>query len=257
MNQSKFLDDLSNNGYFIYENMLDNSTVESLKGDCVKWIDICGEYQENAGLTKDQTAHHSVGGKGAIDNLLHSHIFDPIVSSYFDKKKYILHACNPVLGPPAADSYLHKIHRDIQTFFPNVNMRINVLVALDDFTLENGATEILPSSHKVSSTPSKRAFNSKKISLCMPKGSVVFFNSYLWHRAGVNLTDKNRVALTLSYGLSFIKPQLDYARMLGDEAGRDFSDISRQVFGYNARVPVSLTEWYQKPESRFYHSDQG
>lgn len=248
---------LYKDGYVIFENMLDRQTVKGLKNDCMKWVDICGSYQEKAGLSNDKTAHHAVGGKGPIDDLLHSHIFDPIITDYFDSKKYILHACNPVLGPPSANSYLHKIHRDIKTFFAGINLRINVLVALDNFTIENGATEILPNSHMVPDMPSIEEFEANKLSLCMPKGSVAFFNSYLWHRAGTNSTDENRVALTLSYGLSFIKPQMDYARLLGEINGKSFSESSRQVFGYNSRVPISLEEWYQKPQNRLYKPDQG
>ena len=251
------LKNLATKGYSVSEEFLSDSIATSLKSDCEKWIGKCGEYQKNAGLVEDYTGHHCVGGGDSIDDLLNSHRFHSLLAAFFEEKKYILHACNPVLGPPSANSYLHKIHRDINTFIPEANLRLNVLVALDAFTIDNGATEILPYSHRTAAAPSPEEFDAKKLSLCMPKGSVAFFDSYLWHRAGKNATQNNRVALTLSYGLSFIKPQLDYARLLGEDVGRNFSPLSRQVFGYNSRVPTSLTEWYRKPEDRLYHPDQG
>ena len=257
MDTRDHLKNLVTKGYSVCEGFLSDSLVVGLKTDCERWIKICGEYQKNAGLVEDYTGHHCVGDSDGIDELLHSHRFHPLLAAFFEKKNYILHACNPVLGPPSANSYLHKIHRDINTFIPDANLRMNVLVALDDFTIDNGATEILPYSHRTEAVPSTEEFDSKKVSLCMPKGSVAFFNSYLWHRAGKNATQNNRVALTLSYGLSFIKPQLDYERLLGEDTGRSFSPLSRQIFGYNSRVPVSLIEWYQKPDDRLYHADQG
>jgi len=251
------INDLKTKGFVIFKSFLNQDEILSLKNDCIKWIDICGEYQIKAGLKKDFTAHHSVGGDDSIDDFLHKNYFDKILTDFFDGKNYILHACNPVLGPPSAKSYLHKIHRDIRTFIPNMNLRVNMLVALDDFTIENGATEIYEGSHLKGDMPTDQEFENNVSHLIMPAGSVVLFNSYLWHRAGHNTTTKNRVALTLSYGLSFIKPQMDYARLIGEERAKNFSPKSRQILGYNSRVPVNLEEWYRKPDDRLYHEDQG
>lgn len=251
------INDLQSKGFAVFESFLNQEEVLNLKNDSIKWVDICGEYQINAGMKKDLTAHHSVGAEDSIDNFLHKHYFHDLLTEYFDGKTYILHACNPVLGPPSAKSYLHKIHRDIRTFIPNTNLRINMLVALDDFTIENGATEIFVGSHLQGDPPSEYDFEKNKSHLVMPAGSVVLFNSYLWHRAGYNITTNNRVALTLSYGLSFIKPQMDYARLIGEERAKNFSEKSRQILGYNSRVPICLEEWYRKSEDRLYHEDQG
>jgi hypothetical protein len=61
----------------------------------------------------------------------------------------------------------------------------------------------------------------------------------------------------MSFGPGFIKPQLDYARMLGEEYGAGLSELSRQILGYNARVPISHSEWYRKENQRLYKSNQG
>lgn len=251
------LNNLKAKGFVVFNSFLSKEEIQDIKNDCIKWVDICGEYQIKAGMRKDYTAHHSIGGGDSIDKFIHSHYFHDLLNDYFDKKKYILHACNPVLGPPSAKSYLHKIHRDIRTFISNTNLRINVLVALDDFTVENGATEIYPGSHLNANQPSVDEFEKNKYHLVIPAGTVVLFNSYLWHRAGYNSTNFNRVALTLSYGLSFIKPQMDYARLIGESDAVHFSQLSKQVLGFNSRVPINLDEWYRKPEDRFYHEDQG
>lgn len=251
------INDIETKGYTVFDSFLDQDEVIELKKACIKWVELCGEIQIGAGMKKDFTAHHSIGGDDSIDKFVHAHYFDSLLTDYFNGKKYILHACNPVLGPPSTKSYLHKIHRDIRTFFPKVNLRINVLVALDEFTLENGATEILPGSHLNEHEPSLEDFEKSKVHLVLPAGSVVLFNSYLWHRAGFNNTSFNRVALTLSYGLPFIKPQLDYARLIGEARAECFSSLSRQVLGFNSRVPVSLEEWYRQPGDRLYHDDQG
>ena len=248
---------LNVDGYVIMNSFLGKDFIQRMKLDCINWVNLCGEYQKKAGINIDFTAHHAIGKGDSIDEFVHAHYFHDLFQEYFDGRKYILHACNPVLGPPSAKSYLHKIHRDTRTFIPGFNLRINVLVALDDFTIENGATEFFPASHCMPTQPSEEDFEKNKSHFVIPAGSVVLFNSYLWHRAGYNITNLNRVALTLSYGLAFIKPQLDYARLIGDSAAKNFSDLSRQVLGFKSRVPINLEEWYRKTEDRLYHDDQG
>jgi ectoine hydroxylase-related dioxygenase (phytanoyl-CoA dioxygenase family) len=90
-----------------------------------------------------------------------------------------------------------------------------------------------------------------------PAGSMVMFNSNLWHAAGVNRSDHSRRALTLAFTRPFVKQQLDYPRALGYDRGDSFSPALRQLLGYNARVPTSLDEWYQPLERRLYKRDQG
>jgi hypothetical protein len=54
-----------------------------------------------------------------------------------------------------------------------------------------------------------------------------------------------------------VKPQLDYARMLGPAYAQRIAPLTRQILGYDARTPLSLEEWYQPEKTRFYKSNQG
>lgn len=185
------------------------------------------------------------------------HIFHKYLSHFFCDRPYILHACNPVGGFPNASSYVHRVHRDTATYIPMFNVRMNMLVMLDEFTIANGATRAISGSHLMSTQPDDQEFNETSVPILGPAGSVVLFNSYLWHRGGLNTTQDNRVALTLSFGPAFIKPQMDYARLLGETRGKKLSPLSRQVLGFNSRVPTNLDEWYKPREERLYLPDQG
>jgi len=128
---------------------------------------------------------------------------------------------------------------------------------LDDFTEENGATYLLSGSHRMREKPADEIFFKDAVRATGPAGTMVVFDSNLWHAAGVNRTECPRRALTLAFTRPFIKPQLDYPRALGYDRGPSFSPALRQLLGYNARVPTSLDEWYQPPEHRLYRHDQG
>ncbi|WP_158590402.1 phytanoyl-CoA dioxygenase family protein [Noviherbaspirillum cavernae] len=259
MDQIEFDERMQLNGWAVFEDALPDHLIQELKRDCLAWIEVCREYQiaNRINESGDGTGHHSVGQGKSIDAFLDMHLFHPYLSHFFNDVPYIMHACNPVGGFPKLDTYIHKVHRDVATYIPDFNMRINMLVMLDDFTLENGATRVLPGSHRQKEKPSDDAFNTDCEPILGKAGSVVLFNSYLWHKGGLNTTARNRVALTLSFGLAFVKPQMDYARYLGEEHGRRLSDLSRQVLGYNARVPTTLDEWYKPKSERLYWANQG
>ncbi len=246
-------------GWVIFEKAIDNDLVAEMKADVFKWIDICEQYQVARGLSEsgDGTAHQTIGGNDSLDRFYDMHLFHDYIAHYFDNKPYILSCSTPTAGYARKRNYLHNIHRDIGTYIPGYNARLNMIVMLDDFTVENGATQILPGSHLTETRPSDEEFEANHVPITGPAGSVVFFNSYLWHRGGHNRTEDTRVALTSGFTRPFIKPQVDYARMLGEEHGRTLSPLTRQLLGYNSRVPVSLDEWYQPDEHRFYQKGQG
>lgn len=250
---------LNIDGWVMFEKALPGELVQNMRTDSLKWLDICKKYQiENKiNSSGDGTAHHSVGGGDSIDEFLAMHAFHSYIADFFEEKPYILHACNPVGGFPNYDTYTHKVHRDVATYIPNYNLRINMLVMLDDFTIENGATRVLSGSHIYPEQPDDKSFDESSVPILGKAGSVVLFNSYLWHKGCPNRTSQSRVALTLTFGPAFIKPQMDYARLLGENYGNNLSDLSRQILGYNSRVPVSLDEWYKPKPERLYRANQG
>ncbi|WP_185827496.1 phytanoyl-CoA dioxygenase family protein [Halomonas nitroreducens] len=259
MDSTLFDKKMSDDGWVIFNNVIDKEFVDRLRKDCLKWIDICTYYQVVNKINEvgDGTAHQAVGGQDSIDEFLDSHLFHDYLSRFFDGKPYALNACTPVGGFPDTNIYIHKLHRDVGSFIPGYSLRVNMLVMLDDFNLDNGATKVMTGSHMKEEKPTDEEFDAKCDALLATGGSVALFNSYLWHKGGINITSRNRVALTLSFGRAFLKPQLDYARMLGEEYGEGLTELTRQVLGYNCRVPTSHEEWYKPVDQRLYKAGQG
>ena len=169
----------------------------------------------------------------------------------------MLNTFGGVLNLPGNVAYVGHVHRDLRTFCGDLNLMAQLLVMLDDFTEENGATYFMSGSHRSADRPPDDEFFANATRAVGPAGSVVLFNSNMWHAAGVNRTDRKRRGLTLAFTKPFIKPQFDYPRALGYDAGGQFPEALRQVLGYNARVPASLDEWYQPPDKRMYRPGQG
>ena len=76
----------------------------------------------------------------------------------------------------------------------------NSIWLLDDFTADNGATRVVPGSHRSGRAPSEamsdvRAAHAEEVLLLAPAGTVVVFNSHLWHGGTVNRSTAPRRAL--------------------------------------------------------------
>jgi ectoine hydroxylase-related dioxygenase (phytanoyl-CoA dioxygenase family) len=76
----------------------------------------------------------------------------------------------------------------------------NSIWLLDDFTAGNGATRVVPGSHRLGQRPrdamaDPAARHPGEVQLIAPAGTVVIFNSHLWHGGTRNRTARPRRAL--------------------------------------------------------------
>ena len=153
-------------------------------------------------------------------------------------------------------SYVANIHRDIRFFSGDFPLMLNMLIMVDDFNLDNGATYLLPKSHLTDEKPTEKIFYENSDRIIGGRGDILCFNSNLWHAAGVNKTNEERRALTITFTKPFMKQQFDYSRAIGYKNIEKLSDKLKQLLGYYSRTPSNLNEWYQKPEKRFYRPGQ-
>jgi hypothetical protein len=254
----EFLRELLDRGWAVFPSVLDRGLVERLREDLTRASAVCRAVQVKNGLAEgtDGTVHHAVILEGSFLELLEGLPVVPHLREYFEGN-FILNSFGGVTNLRDRPSYVSRPHRDIRTFSGSLHLMINMMVLLDDFTRSNGATYLLTGSHREADAPAEAHFFDAADRLVAPAGSIVLFDSNLWHAAGANQTDGPRRVLTLTFTRPFLKPQLDYPRALGYDGGDRFSEEVRQILGYNARVPATLEEWYQPPERRMYKPGQG
>jgi Phytanoyl-CoA dioxygenase (PhyH) len=252
------IDLIKQDGWLLLPQLIDHEFIDRLIKDLGSAYEIQRPIQIRNGIGKDTngTLHHLPSMGGTFLEFLDRAYCAGLLDSFFSGP-YVLNSFGGVLNLPNDVAYVGRVHRDLRTFSGDLNLMAQLLVMLDDFTEENGATCFLTGSHRCPQRPDDKEF----FAACTPAlgnaGSVVFFNSNLWHAAGLNRTNQPRRALTLIFTRPFIKPQFDYPRAIGYEAAGSLSDRLKQVLGYNARIPATLDEWYQPPDSRMYQPGQG
>ncbi|MDB5425659.1 MAG: phytanoyl-CoA dioxygenase [Phenylobacterium sp.] len=250
---------MAERGWVVFEAAVGPELLARMTADLEAAWHTCREVQQRNGVASDAdlTVHHLIGlGPSFLDYVDASAALDPCFEAYF-QGKYILNSFGGAINTAGRTSYAHRIHRDIRSYSGDMPLLLNTLVMLDAFTPQNGATYMLSGSHRRAEKPSDEEFYAHAEQAVGPAGSVLVFNSNVWHAGGNNTTDRSRRSVTPMYCRPFIKQQFDYPRAVGYDAGPSLAAHTRQVLGFNARVPATLDEWYQPPERRMYRGDQG
>lgn len=245
-------------GWVIFENALDSDFVAVINEDLKEAYVKRRAIQEKNGISANMvgTLHHLVEKDNfSLPFIEKMYCADEI--AYFLSGNYILNGFNAVIHTQQQHPYVSNMHRDVRTFMGDTKLLVQMIVTLDDFTEENGATYFLSGSHKTDIKPNETYFYETADRAVTPRGSIILFDSNIWHAAGENKTIKQRRALTLGFTRPFIKPQMDYPRVLGYDFIDKLSADQRQVLGYNSRIPENLDEYYQPIHLRMYKSDQG
>src|SRR6185295_17300427 len=117
-------------------------------------------------------------------------------------------------------------------FLQDYVLRMGILLPLNDFTVDNGATYFLEGSHKSEEMPSDDEFYSKAKRLTIKAGSCWFFNTRMWHAGGNNNSDSWRHALTLNVCRPWMKQYIDTPRLLKDTDLSGASENTLQKLGF-------------------------
>ena len=168
---------------------------------------------------------------------------------------FILPSFSAEAGAPRV--FQNSYHRDFPRVLNGYLASINMLFAIDEFRSDSGSTWVVPGTHQQLSVPDQQFLEARAISANCAAGSMIVFDSTLWHAAGQNLSGKDRLAINLQFTRSYIKQQIDYVRALGDQRVRAESPKTQQLLGYFTRVVTSLDEYYRPEAERLYRKGQG
>lgn len=164
---------------------------------------------------------------------------------------FILNLQNAIINQPNEEHHQSSWHRDLpyQNYVISTPLSINALFCIDDFTIETGATMVLPFSHRLESMPSDLYIQKHAVTAVAKAGSVIMFDSMLLHKAGYNSSDIIRRAVNHQYQIPLLKQFYDMPKALGGK----FSDdpMLAQLLGYTSQVPKDDIEWR---ENRFDRS---
>lgn len=135
------------------------------------------------------------------------------------------------LAPGQVAQALHSDSQLISLRRPHPCLMLNAFWVLSEFTEANGATRFVPSSHK-NPKPPKFGETYETVPAAAPAGSIILFDSQLWHGGGANCTSERRWAISNYYCAGWVRQQENPFLSLAPEAVRGFPPELQDLCGY-------------------------
>ena len=210
---------LDRDGYLVLENFMSASLLDELRGRVAELFAIEGDQAGAEFKQEEQTRR--------LANLVDKgEVFGRAIAM-----PEILECVGQVLGPNFKlsslnvrsanphSTWVQPLHCDMGAIADERGYWVaNTVWMLDDFTLENGPTRLIPGSHQWGRLPQDsltdpQAAHPGEILLTGKAGTVVVMNAHLWHGGTANLTDRPRCAMHGFYCRGD-KPQQQYQKRL-------------------------------------------
>jgi ectoine hydroxylase-related dioxygenase (phytanoyl-CoA dioxygenase family) len=139
------------------------------------------------------------------------------------------------IGPGESPQGLHRDDIVYPLSWPHPQVVLNTMWALDDFTEENGATVIVPGSHRTS--PDEQPPSTDAVVATMPAGSVMFYVGTVWHGGGANRTSERRLGVILEYVAAWLRAQENHVTAVPADVARGLDPRLQELLGYNIYPP--------------------
>jgi ectoine hydroxylase-related dioxygenase (phytanoyl-CoA dioxygenase family) len=232
-NIEQHLENIERKGYTVIENAIEPDLIESLN-------DTLLTLERDLSIQPGDNRFEGASTIRIYNLLAHQAVFQqipvhtnllPIIEGVLDKGCLISSLSSISIDPGEIPQPLHADDTLIALERPHKAVVCNSMWALTDFTEENGATRIIPGSHKHDHLPDYGSEH-ETIPAVMPKGSLLIWNGSLWHGGGANKSSERRVGIAMNYCAGFIRQQENQQLGIPRKIAESFSDRLLELVGY-------------------------
>lgn len=228
-------DALREHGVVIIEHLADSALCDRMHSELDPWLaETPTGGDEFAGHNTRRTGALLTRCPSSVAMVAHPLILDVVDRTLWAKKTtFQLHLTQSIaVGPESPSQMLHRDHWcfDFFPFPPEVDVEVSSIWALDDFTEHNGATRVVPDSHR--SPHGARCADHESMPAEMTRGSVVLYLGSTFHGAGPNQSDEVRIGINVDYVLGWLRQEENqYLSYTLDEV-RQFPERVQRLLGY-------------------------
>ncbi|SLG56947.1 phytanoyl-CoA dioxygenase family protein [Mycobacteroides abscessus] len=226
------LEALRRDGYVILPDLLTATELAEIREAVVPLLDLHGRNRFEGHTTQRV---YSVLNKTRACDRIADH---PRVLALLDRlfmPNYLLSMLQVINILPGEHAQM--LHTD-DGFYPLPRPRAALgaatIWAIDDFTTDNGATDIIARSHLWADRAPQ---DDARAPVVMTAGSCVFFLGTLWHGGGANSSDAARLAVTAQYCEPWLRPQEAFTLSMTRDTVRAVSEDIRRMLGYSIHPP--------------------
>ena len=143
------------------------------------------------------------------------------------------------IGPGEAAQYLHRDENNWpEAVADGKELTVSCMFALGDFTEANGATVVLPGSHRLPAGTRRGDDEGddrfERAVAEMPAGSGMIYTGKVVHGAGANTTDEMRHGMHLSFVVGWLRPEEASPLVIDRELAASLPPRARQLLGWGS-----------------------
>jgi ectoine hydroxylase-related dioxygenase (phytanoyl-CoA dioxygenase family) len=231
---AELTDRLMADGYVVVPDALSAGQVDAARDDLLRVL----EETPTGRNTFEGFATRRVYALFAKTRTFDATAVDPLLLEVLDRVLGHYQLSAPVaiqIGPGEKAQTLHRDEGVYPLPEPHPPVVVNSIWPLDDFTEENGATRLIPRSHRWE--PGRVPDGEETVVAAMPAGSAMIYLGSLWHGGGANHTDRPRLGVILEYVASWLRPQENHCLAVPQDVARQLPERLQELLGYNIYPP--------------------
>ncbi|MDX2073941.1 MAG: phytanoyl-CoA dioxygenase family protein [Alphaproteobacteria bacterium] len=237
-NKNEILESLDHNGYVIIKNALQVGSLKQLQ------IDLEPHFE----MRPDSKAHFFGFKTKRIEALFSKSVVAQDMATHpliYELVHHVLGAnCDSIqinltqgirINPGEHAQILHPDSALYPISNKPFEFIMNAIWAYSDFTKDNGATQLVPGSHKWVEGREPKA--DEVVYAEMPAGSVLVYAASLLHGGGANISQQPRTGIAIGYCLGWLRQSENQYLSYPPAIAKTFPEELQHLIGYNVHRP--------------------
>ena len=226
---------LDDDAGLIIDNFLDEDCLERIKSDLKPYLNVTKNGQDEFTGYKTKRVGALMARSKTCQDLALNTFINQMADSFLGPhcESYQLHFTSAIqIGPGESSQILHRDRGVWGGYIPRkIETQFSTVWAINDFTKENGATQVVPGSHKWHKD--RQPLPEEIAHAEMQAGSVFIYTGSVLHGGGTNNTDEPRLGVFLHYAPSWLRQEENQYLSCPPEVAKDFSPELRSLIGYS------------------------
>lgn len=227
---------LREDGFVIVDNLVPPELMDQIAEELADYIDDTPHGRDDfVGRLTRRTGALIARSPASRELVMHPLVLAVVGEMLKKATAYQLHLTQIISVYPGETA--QPLHRDelAWDFFPfpeDYDVQCNTIWAMTDFTKENGATRVVPGSHKVFDKQGSDYTEADEARAVMSKGSVFFYTGKVYHSAAPNVSEEVRQGINITYAVGWVRQEENQYLSTPLEIAKTLDDDILKVMGY-------------------------
>jgi ectoine hydroxylase-related dioxygenase (phytanoyl-CoA dioxygenase family) len=232
---ARVLDDLQRDGYAVVEHLLTAEDAAAVRTGLRDVLDRTPTGRNDFEGRRTRRIYALFAKTRAFDRLAVHPLLLQVLDATLGPGYQLSAPTGIEIGPGEAAQTLHTDDGIYPLPRPHGDVVVNTMWALDEFTEDNGATRVVPGSHRWHDR--QPVDPDDTVTVTMPAGSVLFILGSLWHGGGANRTERPRLGVLLEYAAGWLRQQENHVLAVPRDIVRILDPRLQELLGYGIYPP--------------------